>query len=154
MASLMWRLGRKWSGGFEAFVDVSGLTADGFAVRIDFGPQFTEMELLATDGATQVSSPSEPSSVLLLAPNLAELSAMSSAAASAAAQGKAGGAGAGPPSKGKGTITLRVRGSSPGSPRVSCVNVLGIQTRELSWRPVQSPNLVKGQRVARARISC
>ena len=104
-ASLMWRLGRKWSGGFEAFVDVggAGIARGGpFVLRIDFGT-LSGLELLASEGATPLppaesssSSSSSSGSVMMLATNF-------------------------PDGHGKGTATLRVRGPTPGSPRLSCV---------------------------------
>ena len=108
-ASFMWRLGRKWSGGFEAFIDVGAggslWEAPGtFAVRVDFG-QLKGLELLASEGASELPLPaSEPASVMLLSPHLG----------TGGNSNKGGGSN-------KGLITLRVRGATPGSPRISCV---------------------------------
>lgn len=90
-ASFIWRNGRKWNGGFEAFIDVSGGgVPPGFAVRADLKGQ-TGPELIAADKASLVSL---ESGVLLLRPELPN---------------------------GRGTITLRVRGNGGGSPQVACV---------------------------------
>ena len=97
-ASLLFRNGRKWNGGFEAFVEVGGAggVPAGFAIRIDFGRAAgSTFELLAATGGALISM--ESPSVMLLRPEL---------------------------QTGNGQITLRVRGGGSGgggSPQLKCV---------------------------------
>ena len=90
-ASLMWKNGRRWTGGFEAFIEVGNTgVPPGFAVRVDLRGQ-TGLELLAADGASLISL---DGTVLLLRPTRVNA---------------------------KSTITIRMRGNGGGSPQVLCI---------------------------------
>ncbi|KOO23231.1 hypothetical protein Ctob_003173 [Chrysochromulina tobinii] len=83
----MYKTGRRWTGGFEAFVTVGNAgVAPGFAVQVDYRSE-PGLQMLQADGAELISYVAP---FLLLRPTLTD---------------------------GKGVITLRLRGSGGGSPQ-------------------------------------
>lgn len=94
-ASLMWRNGRMWNGGWEAFVEVGGRgippSSGRFAIVVDFGTA-GGFEVLDIDKASVGGSEEHTMTIL---PDLG--------------------------ATGLGRITMRVRGNAPGSPRLRCV---------------------------------
>ena len=90
-ASFIWRTGRRWGGGFEAFIDISGVgVRSGHVVAADFRTQGQGLELLKAEGAAQLSF---EAGLLLLQPTLTD---------------------------GRGTLTLRFRGSLA-LPQLRCI---------------------------------